>query len=152
MKKFLHFAKFDFLPHSTDVGLLVLRIWLGCSLFLLHGLLKLQNFTDLSTTFPDPLGIGTQASLTLAVFAETACSILVVLGLFTRFAALNALITMTVAFIFVHKTALSGEHSGELAFLYLAGFVTLFITSGGRYALDTRLSHGEAHELKHAHV
>jgi uncharacterized membrane protein YphA (DoxX/SURF4 family) len=34
----------------------------------------------------------------------------------------------------VHKTAMSG---GELAFLYLAGYVMLVIAGGGLFSLDT---------------
>jgi uncharacterized membrane protein YphA (DoxX/SURF4 family) len=37
----------------------------------------------------------------------------------------------------VHKTALTGQSSGELAFLYLAGFVILLIAGGGLFSLDT---------------
>jgi uncharacterized membrane protein YphA (DoxX/SURF4 family) len=31
---------------------------------------------------------------------------------------------------------LSGEHSGELAFIYLAGCVALIISGGGAFSLD----------------
>lgn len=135
----LKLLQLDFLPRSTDAGLLVLRLWLGLSLLLLHGWAKLSNFSQLSGKFPDPLGIGSGASLTLAVFGEVVCSLLLVLGLFTRFAAVNLAITMSVAFFLVHKAALSGPSSGELAFIYLAGFVTLLVAGAGRFSLDAKL-------------
>ena len=99
----------------TSIGLLVLRIWLGGTLLINHGLGKLTSFQSMSSGFPDPLGVGHATSLALVVFAEAIGAILLVLGLVTRFAALIIAINMAVAFFCVHKMALSGEHSGELA-------------------------------------
>ncbi len=87
----------------------------------------------------DPLGVGHTTSLSLTVFAEVVCAALLVLGLFTRFAALVLVIEMGVAFFMVHQRALTGSGSGEMAFLYLAGFVTLFLAGGGQFALDRKL-------------
>lgn len=128
----------DFVPGSVDLGLLALRAWLGLTMLLNHGWAKLMGFQAKAGAFPDPLGIGSTASLGLAVFAEVACAALLVLGLFTRFAALALSINMIVAFFLVHNGALSGERSGELAFIYLAGFVALFLSGGGRLSLDGR--------------
>ena len=58
-------------------------------------------------------------------------------GFLTRIAAAVLVIDMFVAFLMVHKTALSGQGSGELAFLYLAGYMTLLIAGGGLFSLDT---------------
>jgi putative oxidoreductase len=38
--------------------------------------------------FPDPVGIGSTASLLFALIADGICSILIILGLFARLAAL----------------------------------------------------------------
>lgn len=35
-----------------------------------HGIAKWSNFDTMSTMFPDPLGIGSSASLSLAIFGE----------------------------------------------------------------------------------
>jgi putative oxidoreductase len=140
MKRILLILQFNFLPHSADAGLLVLRLWLGLSLLLLHGRVKLLGFAELSHKFPDPLGVGSTTSLILAVFAEVLCSALLVMGLVTRFAAFNTAFTMGVAFFLVHKTSLAmGPGSGELAFIYLAGFVTLLIAGPGRFSMDAWL-------------
>jgi putative oxidoreductase len=140
MKKIASILRLDFLPTSVDLGLLALRVWLGASLLILHGWSKLIDYKKLSGGFPDPLKIGHQPSLTLAVIGEVLCSVLLILGLFTRFAALSAGITMAVAFFLVHKMALKGTGSGELAFIYLAGFVTILLAGPGRFALDGKRS------------
>jgi len=121
---------------SANIALLVLRLWIGLEMLLLHGVDKFANFKTLAPNFPDPLGIGHTASLALAVFAEVFVSSLIVLGLFTRLGALVLMIDMTVAFVFVHKLALSGEHGGELAFLYLLAYVVLLVAGPGRISAD----------------
>ena len=136
MNALLRIFRLDFIPASVDLGLLVLRLWLGLSLLLLHGWGKLSRFQEMSEKFADPLGIGTQASLGLAVFGEVIAAGLLIFGLFTRLAALSCATTMAVAFFLVHKMVLKGPTSGELAFIYLAGFVTILIAGPGRFALD----------------
>lgn len=128
----------DFLPYSTDAGLLALRLWLGLSLLFLHGWSKLVNFSETAGQFPDPIGLGSSTSLALAVFAEVACALLLVIGAFTRAAAFIQMFLMSVAFFVVHKAALSGPASGELAYIYLGGFVALLITGAGRFSLDAK--------------
>jgi putative oxidoreductase len=71
------------------------------------------------------------------VFAEVLGSLLLAVGLFTRVAAAVLVVDMFVAFLMVHKTALTGPQSGELAFVYLAGYVILCIAGGGLFSLDT---------------
>src|SRR4051812_49087990 len=84
--KFLHL---NFLPRSADFALLILRLWYGASLFWLYGWQKLTGFSAMMDKFPDPLGMGSKVSLTLAVFGEVVCTLLLVLGLFTRVAAVG---------------------------------------------------------------
>ncbi|MBA4150762.1 MAG: DoxX family protein [Verrucomicrobia bacterium] len=131
--------RLDFLPHSADAGLLVLRLWLGLSMLFLHGWSKVTDFSAMADQFPDPIGLGSRTSLVLAAFAEAICSALIVLGLFTRFAAIVLAINMATAFFLVHKSALTGPNSGELAFLYLAGWVTLLVAGPGRFSLDAKM-------------
>jgi putative oxidoreductase len=121
---------------SANFALLVLRLWIGFEMLLVHGMEKLKNFSDVAPSFPDPFGIGHGASLALSVFAEFFASLLIIFGLVTRWSALVLIINMTVAFIGVHKGALSGGHSGELAFMYLMGYVTLFFAGPGRFSVD----------------
>jgi putative oxidoreductase len=119
-----------------DLGLLVLRVWLGLSMLLLHGWPKVEKYAGLSEGFPDPLGVGPAMSLNLAIFAEVFCALLLVVGLAARLAALPLVVTMAVAFFVVHGGVLTGEGNGEMAFVYLAGFVALFIAGPGRHSFD----------------
>jgi putative oxidoreductase len=119
----------------TSFALLVLRLWLGLTMFLHHGMDKINNFSMYATKFPDPIGIGVKPGLALVAFAETAGALLLALGLLTRFGALTLVVEMGVAFFMVHKSL----QGGEMAFIYLAGFVALLIAGGGKFSVDKAL-------------
>src|SRR5688500_3254580 len=123
----MKFLLLNFLPRSTDLALLLLRVWYGASLVFLHGWAKLIGFSSMSSGFMDPLGIGKTPSLVLAIVGEVVCAAFLVLGLFTRFAAIGSGVTMAVAFWLIHGGKLKGDNNGELAFVYLGVFVALFI-------------------------
>lgn len=135
MQKYLHL---EFVPRSADVALLVLRVWLGLSIALLHGWGKLQNLFSGTSKFPDILGIGSTPALALAVFAEFFCGLLIVVGLWTRLASLMLVITMSVAFFLAHGAKLTGPGNGELAFVYLGGFVVLLLAGAGKFSVDKK--------------
>lgn len=139
MKGVLNILRLEFAPRSVDFALLVLRVWLGLSMLLLHGRGKLMGFSKLADSFPDPLGVGSTTSLLMAIAGEVVGSVLLVLGLLTRLGALLGMAAMSVAFFIVHQAALKGEHNGEMAFIYLAGYVTIFLAGGGRFAVDVKL-------------
>lgn len=119
-----------------DLGLFWLRLTLGW-LMLGHGMGKLAKYETLSSQFLDPFGIGPGASLFLAIFAEVVCSGLIMLGLATRFAALNWFITMCVAAFIAH--AADPLNKKEPALLFLIPAVTLMATGAGRFSADRLL-------------
>jgi putative oxidoreductase len=121
----------------THMAVLVARLWFGLTMLFNHGFDKLAHFNEIVGTFPDPLRLGQEASLILVIMAEVVGALLLTVGLMTRVAAAVLVIDMFVAFLMVHKTAMTGQGSGELAFLYLAGFITLLIAGGGLFSLDT---------------
>ena len=121
----------------TDIGLLLLRVCLG-SFMLTHGWQKLSSFAETAQKFPDPLGLGSQTSLALAVFAEFFCSIALILGLATRLALIPLMTTMVVAGFIVTRPGGFGKM--EMALLYLAGSVALMLAGPGRISLDGLLA------------
>jgi len=120
---------------SLDAGLLLLRVSLGLSLFLKHGAEKIMHFSRMAQRFPDPVHIGSHASLVFALISDAICSLLVVLGLGTRVAAFIIFINIGVALYFVHHLAFHTDH-GELIVAYMGGFLALIFTGAGRFSLD----------------
>ncbi len=119
-------------PQASFV-LLVLRLCFG-TLLLTHGLAKVTHYYDLVDTFPDPIGLGSRASLLLAIFAELFCAAGCILGLLFRPAMIPIVLNMAVAFFVVHRN--DPLASKELALCYLVIFTMLLITGPGRFALD----------------
>jgi putative oxidoreductase len=119
---------------KLDIGLLILRVFIGGMMLFSHGMGKLLNFGSLSTAFADPFGAGPMISLSLAVFAEVVCSVFVMIGLATRIACIPLVITMAVAAGMIH----SGDPwaKKEFALLYLIPFLALIFTGPGRLSLD----------------
>jgi putative oxidoreductase len=137
---FKRLLRLDFLPASADCGLLLLRVWLGLSMLLIHGMLKLQDFAGTVSTFHEKMGIP-KAAAAAAVLAESVAAVFLVIGFATRWAALALAATMGVAFTFVHKWVLKqgDPGSGELAFIYLGGFLAIFLAGAGRWSVDAKL-------------
>lgn len=126
----------------ASLGLLVLRFGVGAPLLLTHGLPKLLNFSERAARFANPIGVGPEASLALAVFAEVVCSGLVMLGFATRLAAIPPAILLVVAFFIAHAGDPFKEK--ELALVYAVSFIALVLTGAGRFSLDALIGRKRA--------
>ncbi|MGH8015580.1 MAG: DoxX family protein [Candidatus Zixiibacteriota bacterium] len=117
-----------------NVGLLILRATTGLLLAFGHGWGKLTNFSEMSTQFADPFGVGMAASLVLTVFAEFFCAIAVALGILARLATLPLIIMFLTVILIIHAD--DPWTKKEFALLYLIPFVTILLTGPGKYSLD----------------
>ncbi len=117
----------------NSIGLLILRLGFGAYM-LSHGIPKLMGFAQMADKFPDPIGLGSQLSLILAISSEVGCSLLLILGLFTRFACVPLAFTMFVACFVVHAS--DPWKAKELAVAYLTVYLALGFLGAGKYSLD----------------
>jgi putative oxidoreductase len=101
-----------------------------------HGWDKLAHFSNMQAQFGGPLPGGGTVNLAVAVICEVLCAALLCVGFLTRLAALILVLEMASAFYYVHHFALHGPMSGEPAFLYLGGFVMIFLAGSGKFALS----------------
>ena len=116
---------------------LLLRLGFGLLMILDHGYDKLTHFAAYSQKFADPYHLGVNTSLSLAIFAEVFCAGFLVLGLFTRLACIPLIINMATAFVFAHQMNYhGGPGGGELALIFLIGYVVLLFTGPGKASLD----------------
>ena len=125
------------LDRFSWVGPLAVRLTLG-SVFLGTGWGKLHNlgqvtsfFTELGIPFPS-----VQAPMVSGI--ELFGGALILVGLFTRFAALPLMATMVVAILTAKRPEIDGIRS-LLAFdesVYFAGFLWLAVAGAGKASLD----------------
>lgn len=119
----------------ASLGLLILRVGTGGLLLYGHGWSKLMNFSGRVGRFADPIGLGSEISFTLVVFAEVFCAAALILGLWTRFAAIP-IVGFAVVAAFV-------RHAGdpwakqELPLLFGIPALALALTGAGIFSLDS---------------
>ena len=117
-----------------DSLLLMIRIAIG-AFMLVHGLPKLEMLLSQGPVkFPAIMGMGPTLSLALTVFAEVACSILILVGFGTRAAVIPLIVTMVVAVFYVHGS--DPFIKKEMGLHYLLAYGILLITGSGRYSAD----------------
>jgi putative oxidoreductase len=123
---------------TTDAGKLLLRVLLG-ALILFHGVSKLQGGVG------PVLGAVTKAGLPpaaayLTYIGEVLAPALVLLGLWTRPAALVIAINMLVAIALVHVSQLftlnqTGGWAIELQAMYLGSALAVALLGAGRHSV-----------------
>jgi putative oxidoreductase len=119
---------------ATDAGLLLIRLLSG-GMILTHGIPKFNRlFGPEPVKFADPFGLGPEISLTMAVFAEVICAVLVILGFKTRLATIPLMITMLTAAFYAHWGDPFSKK--ELPLLFFTVFFALLIFGSGKFSLD----------------
>ncbi len=118
-----------------DFLLLFLRLAIGALLISQHGypkLLKLMSGEPIQ--FAAVMGMSEKSSLILAMFAEYICAIMVMLGMFTRLAAIPVIITFLV--IVFHVKGGNPVSDRELPLLYLIFYTYIFFSGAGKHSFD----------------
>jgi putative oxidoreductase len=121
---------------AFNTAMLLLRI-VAAGLMLKHGYDKMVHFEDTASHMMNFMGIGSKATTALLIFAEFFCSLLVIIGLFTRLACIPLIIAMTVALVKAHNADFLGE--GQMAALYLLCFTVLLFTGPGKVSVDSMI-------------
>lgn len=122
-----------------DLGILLLRLIPGILMAYTHGWGKITHYKEYSADFYNFLGLGSDVSYMLIILAEFICSILILLGLFTRLASIPLIIAMAV--IVFDVNAGKQIYEFETPLLYMIIFLVLMITGAGKYSLDYSLYH-----------
>jgi putative oxidoreductase len=126
---------------NADLGRLLLRLGLG-ALILLHGIAKVRGGID--PVIQAVTGAGLPAFVAYGVYVgEVVATVLVLVGWYTRSAALVIAINMVFAIYLVHradlfKLAASGGYALELQALYLIVAIAIALLGPGRYSIDER--------------
>ncbi len=83
--------------------------------------------------------------MSLAIFAEFFCSILLIFGAFTRLALIPLLINMLTALLIIHADDPFAKK--ELALMYLIPYLTLFFAGAGKYSVDGAINRSNKKQI-----
>ncbi len=119
--------------NSADVALLFLRVSASVLLLIVHGLPKMLHIRAQLGAIEDPLHLGSAFTLAFAIFAEVVCPVLMIVGVFTRLAALPILVVTVVALTLVHPDW--SLEQAQFAWMLLILFGTVAIGGAGRYRI-----------------
>ncbi|HEX2198565.1 MAG TPA: DoxX family protein [Burkholderiales bacterium] len=123
---------------SADAGKLLLRLTVGI-LLLLHGLAKVASGPDMIVGLVEKVGL--PGSFGYAVYlGEVVAPLALILGVWTRIAALVVVANMAVAIALVHMGELFSRNQGggwalELQGFFLLTALAVALIGPGRYAL-----------------
>ncbi|WP_309609793.1 DoxX family protein [Flavobacterium sp.] len=132
---------------NLDLGLLIIRIIIGV-LMAFYGYEKFNNFeimaaSDFWAKNISFLGMSGKIPLGLTIFAELFCSLLLIIGLFSRFSLLVLMFCMAYIFVVVFPMSIldKGENGYQFndAFVYFTIYLGLFFTGVGNYSVDSKL-------------
>ncbi len=125
-------------PAMSNFVILLVRIFIGVSMILLHGLPKLEKYMSGGpVNFYEFLGLNAGATLVLALIVEIVASFLLIIGLFTRPAALLLMVTMLVAAFGAH--AADAFSVRESSLLYFVIYLLIFTVGPLQYSVDQML-------------
>lgn len=117
-----------------DIVLFAVRVFVGFAM-LSHGFPKLQMLLEGGKIeFFDFIGLGPLVTLVLTVIAEFVCSILLILGLFTRVSLGFLIFTMAIAAFVVH--GVDPFEKRELSLIYLSVYLLLMAFGAGKISVD----------------
>ena len=117
-------------------GLLILRLSIG-TMLIHHGYEKTADIQNFADAFVRPIGIPFPIlSSYIAAYSEIYGSWLVIVGLFTRFAALSIVGTIGVAIYHAIVTAGFNIYLLELLILYMGGSLCILLLGSGDFAID----------------
>lgn len=123
-----------------NLWLLIFRVAIG-ALMIVNALPKLNMLlAGGEIQFIDPLGFGPKLSLILVVMAEFFCSVLLIVGFFTRPATIPLIFTMFVA-AFIHHQG-DPFSAKQLAIVYMIIYTGFLVTGPGTFSVD-RLIRGK---------
>jgi putative oxidoreductase len=119
--------------------LLLLARFGSSSMMMVHGFHKWEKLVaGGEIKFFDFIGMGPTVTLVLTILAELVAPVLIIVGLWTRYASALIAFTMFIAAFVVHAGDPLEDREASLTYLIL--FLLLMVTGAGRFSIDARMA------------
>ena len=132
----------------NDVALLFLRFFMGAIVYL-HLIGQVQDYDNVINNYPHLLGFDSATSFAISAILQLIFVTMIMLGVFTRFAASMMLVIAAISFTeALMPDAVPSERS-KLDFVYMGIYLTLVIADSGYYSFNVpRWLHNKAKGTK----
>lgn len=131
----------------TNMARLFMRLFVGI-MFMQFGIRHLVNYNELITTFPTVLGMSHAAALNIMIIIELLCSMMIILGIFTRLAVIPPMFSMIAAeYYILHDMlpnlpvyGLDSTDPGYLPIMFIGIYLFILLAGPGKISLDYFIS------------
>lgn len=131
----------------SNMARLFIRLFVGVML-LQFGIRHLINFSVLRTTFPQVLGMGSEAALIVMICIEVICSLCIMVGFLTRLSLIPPFVAMIIAeYHILHDLmpdtyiyTISSTQPGYLPLMFIGIYLFLALAGPGKISLDYFIS------------
>lgn len=123
----------------TNLGRLFLRLFVGIML-VQFAVRQIATFHAVAPTFPDVIGMGSEASLVVMICIETICSIFIMFGFLTRLMTIPPFVAMIIAeYHLLHGSSphmLTWQSQGYLPIMFLGIYFFILLVGPGKISVD----------------
>lgn len=130
----------------SNLSRLFLRLFAGI-MFMQFGIRQWMYFDCVVSRMPAILGMTSEVSLVMIIVVEMLCSILIILGLFSRVAVIPPVIAMLLvelrlfdSMVYTTPEALYSTQPIFVPILFIGIFVFMFLAGPGKISLDYLIS------------
>jgi len=117
-------------------AVLLFRILISGELIIVHGLKKIGVGIAQAEVVPNPLGLPEMLNQVFATGANIVCPLLIILGLFTRLAAIPIVAVTLTGYFVVHGNDSLLER--DIPFMFSVAFLFIIAVGPGRYSIDNK--------------
>lgn len=131
---FIKIIKSDLKEPLFNFGILFFRIAIATELIVVHGLKKIGIGVASPEVIPNPIGLPEALNNFVAIAANVYLPFLIIVGFFTRLAALPALAVTATGYFVMHFN--DDPMVRDIPFMYAVSLLLIVILGGGKYSAD----------------
>ena len=140
---FLRFTGYTY----SNMARLFMRLFVGI-MFMQFGIRHLVNYSELSPVFPTIFGMEPQTCLIIMIVIEILCSLLIMVGFFTRLATIPPILSMLAAEYYIlhdllphtYIYGLNSTDPGYLPIMFIGIYLFILLAGPGKISLDYFIS------------